>query len=290
MEECIKSFLDEVSPPKLNENQTLTYQGAMTQSEPLKALNSIDNDKSPGNDGITKEFYIKFWEVIKEPFFASIQQSLIVGELSTSQKQAVIKLIEKKDRDKRFIKNWRPISLLNVDVKLISKVLASRLKSVISSIVNENQVAYVNNRFISESGRLISDVLEITNSLDIEGILMTVDIEKAFDSINHSFLMCVLKKFGFGNDFRKWIQILMKNPESCVINGGKTTPYFKLERGTRQGDPISAYLFIIALEVVFSLIKANPDIKGLQFFSHTFLYSGYADDTTFFSKKREISN
>ena len=103
-------------------------------------------------------------------------------------------------------------------MKLISRVLASRLKSVISSTVNENQVAYVNNRFISESGRLISDVPEITNSLDIEGILMTVDIEKAFDSINHSFLMCVLKKFGFANDFRKWIQILMKNPELRVTN------------------------------------------------------------------------
>ena len=139
----------------------------------------MDNDKSPGNNGITKEFYIKFWEVIKEPLFASIQQSFIVGELSTSQKQAVIKLIEKKDRDKRFIKNWRPISLLNIDMKLISMVLASRLKSVISTIVNENQVAYVNNRFISESGRLISDVLEITNSLDIEGLLMAVDKEKA---------------------------------------------------------------------------------------------------------------
>ena len=84
-------------------------------------------------------------------------------------------------------------------MKRISKVLTGRLKSVISSIVNENQVPYVNNRFISDNGRLISDVLEITNSLDIEGILMTVDIEKAFDSINHSFLMCVLKKIGFGN-------------------------------------------------------------------------------------------
>ena len=82
-------------------------------------------------------------------------------------------------------------------MKLISKVLASRLKSVISTIVNKNQVAYVNNRFISESGRLISDVLEITDFLDIEGLLMTVDIEKILDSINHSFLMCVLKKFGF---------------------------------------------------------------------------------------------
>ena len=85
-----------------------------------------------------------------------------------------------------------------------------------------------------------------------------------------------------GNDFRKWIQILMKNSESCVINGSKTTSYFKLERGTTQGDPILAYLFILALEVVFSLIKANPDIIDLQFFSHTFLYSAYADDTTYF--------
>ena len=116
---------------------------------------------------------------------------------------------------------------------------------------------------------------------------MTVDIEKAFDSINHSFLMCVLKKFGFGNDFRKWIQILMKNPESCVVNGGKIRPYFKLERGTRQGDPILAYLIILALEVVFSLIKANPDIEGLQFFSHTFLYSAYADGSTFFLRNEK---
>ena len=97
--------------------------------------------------------------------------------------------MRKKDRDKRFIKNWRPISLLNVNMKLISNVLASRLKSVFSSRVNENQVAYVNNSFISESGRLISDFTEITNNLDIEGILMTADIEKAFDSINHSLLI-----------------------------------------------------------------------------------------------------
>ena len=86
-------------------------------------------------------------------------------------------------------------------MKLISKVLASRLKSVISSIVNENQVAYVNNRFISESGRLISDVLQITNSLDTEGLLMAVDIEKAFDSINHSFSMCVLKNLDLAMNF-----------------------------------------------------------------------------------------
>ena len=80
----------------------------------------------------------------------------------------------------------------------------------------------------------------------------------------------------------------MKHLESCVINGGKTTLYFKLERGTKQGEPISAYLYIIALEVAFSLIKANPDIEGLQFFSHTSLYSAYADDTTFFPRNEKL--
>ena len=90
-------------------------------------------------------------------------------------------------------------------MKLISKVLTRRLKSVISTVVNENQVAYVNKRFISKSGRLISDVLAFTNSLDIEVLLMAVDIEKSFDSNNQSFLACVLKKVRFGNDFRKWI-------------------------------------------------------------------------------------
>ena len=80
----------------------------------------------------------------------------------------------------------------------------------------------------------------------------------------------------------------MKNPESCVINGGETTPYFKVERGTRQVDPISVYLFIIALEVVFSLIKANSNIESLKFFSHTFLYSAYADDTTFFLRNEKL--
>ena len=115
--------------PKLNENQnqTLKCEGAITESELLKVLTSMDNDKSPGNDVITKEFYITFWDVVKEPLCASIQQSFIVGELRTSEKQAFIKSIEKKDRDKKFIKNWRPVSLLHVDMELISKVLASRL-------------------------------------------------------------------------------------------------------------------------------------------------------------------
>ena len=137
-------------------------------------------------------------------------------ELSTSQRQAVIKLIEKKDKDKRFIKNWRPISLLNVDYKIISKALASRLKKVLPNLISPQQTAYVENRFIGESGRLIADIIEITDILNKEGFLVTMDIEKAFDSLDHTFLISVLKKFGFGNDFVNWNETLISKQESCV--------------------------------------------------------------------------
>ena len=179
--------------------------------------------------------------------------------------------MKKKDRHKRLIKNWRPISLLNVDSKLISKSLANRLQDVMPNLVRENQNAYVNNRFINEGGRLISDILEIKDSPQTDGFLMTIDIEKAFDSVSHFFLISVLKRYCFGDDVIKWIKTLLKIQESCVLNGGKTTRYFKLGRGTQQGHPISAYLFILVLEIAFISIKTNNNIEGLNIFNHNFL-------------------
>ena len=122
-------------------------------------------------------------------------------ELSTSRKQAVIKLIEKKDRDKKFIKNWRPISLLNVDVKLISKVLSNRIKNLLRNLISTSKNAYVTNRFISEGGRLISDILEMIDILNMEGYLLTVDIEKAFDSVGHYFLLLFYKNMALSKNF-----------------------------------------------------------------------------------------
>ena len=197
------------------------------------------------------------------------------------------RLIEKRDKDKTRIGNWRPISLLNVDVKIISKVLAKRVKGVLSKIICSNQTAYVKDRFIGEGGRLISDILEMTDELKMGGILITIDFQKAFDSLNHNFIIESCQKFGFPEYMITWIKVLLTNQESCVINGGTTTSYFKLERGARQGDPIAAYLFIIALEMLFILVKNNDEIKPLQLCDSTFLYSAYSDDATFILKDEE---
>ena len=109
-----------------------------------------------------------------------------------------------------------------------------------------------------------------------------MDIEKAFNSLDNDFLLSALKKIGFGENFIHWIKVLLNNQQSCVINGCFTTRYFNLEKDARQGDPISAYLFIIALEVLFELIKNNVDIREVTIFNHAFLYTAFTDDSTFF--------
>ena len=110
----------------------------------------MQNDKSPGNDSLTKEFYKTFWDELKEIFVNFVIEGKEIGHLSTSQRQAIVKLIEKNDKDKRFIKNWRPISLLNVDSKIISKALSQKLKEVLPDLISSQQTVYVKNRHIGK--------------------------------------------------------------------------------------------------------------------------------------------
>ena len=107
-------------------------------------------------------------------------------------------------------------------MKIISKVLSTRIKDVLPYLISSNQTAYVKNRFISESRRLISDILELAKRLALEGFSVTLDIQKAFDSVNNCFLLQILRKFGFRIDFVSWIKTILKNQESCTINDGKT--------------------------------------------------------------------
>lgn len=279
--EC-DNFLENIDVPKISAQQKLSCEQDISIDELKDSLFSMHKKKTPGNDGLSSEFYIEFWDLLKGTFFDSVKYSFQVGFLSTSQRQAIIKLIEKKDKDKRFISNWRPISLLNVDTKIVSKCLAFRLVPVLPSIISSDQTAYVKNRFIGESIRLISDILELSNSKNLDGFILTADLEKAFDSIDHTFLMSCLKKFGFGPKFLQWVEILLSKNESCVMNGGTTTKYFALDRGARQGDPIAAYFFIIVLEIFFIMIRSNNNINHMKILDFSYVLTAYADDTTFF--------
>ena len=153
----------------------------------------MPNNKSPGNDGLSKELYEVFWEDLKTPLISSFKSAFDKGELSNFKKQAIIKLLQKRDKNKRLIQNWRPISLLNVDLKILSKAPADRIKMYLPFLISSNQTACVEGRFISEGGRLFSDILQVTDFLNLRKLVVTVDIQKAFDSVNHFFLIIALE-------------------------------------------------------------------------------------------------
>ena len=226
-DECME-YLRNINIPKLQDNDIERCEGKLTLKECWEALNSMKNNKSPGNDGFTKEFYACFFGDLGSILVKTLNYSYDEGELSSSQKQAVITLIEKKDKDKRYIRNWRPISLLNVDLKIASKALALRIKPILKNVICHDQTAYIKDRYIGESIRLVQDIIEYVDREEEEGILFSTDIEKAFDSVNHNSIFATLEKFGFGFEFIQWVKTLLRNGQSCVMNNGKSTRYFKV--------------------------------------------------------------
>ena len=214
----------------------------------------------------------------------SLNYSYDYGELSNSQKEAIITLIEKKDKDKRDLSNWRPISLINVDVKIGSKAIAKRLEKVLPNIIHYNQCAYVKGRTIFDAVRTIEDVMEFSQRYDLEGRMICIDFKKAFDTVSRDFLFRTLTSFGFGPSFLQWTHTFYNNISSCVINNGFSTQPFAVERGVRQGDPLSAYLFIIVLEILCIRVRSSKDIRGIKVDKEEIRLSLFADDLTGFLK------
>ena len=206
-EECLQ-YLSKVSTPKLSEDYKSLCKGKLTLNECWNAVSSMKNGKSPGNDGFTEEFYVTFFGELRPLLLKTFDYSFEKGELSAPQKQAVITLTKKNNRDVMLIKNWRPISLINVDIKIASKALVARMKTVIHSLISYDRTAYVKGRYIGESVHLINDLLKCAEDENIDGILFAADIEKAFDLVDHNFMFVALKRFGFGNDFFWWIKTM----------------------------------------------------------------------------------
>ena len=129
-----------------------------------------------------------------------VQESFKYGEMSNSQRKAVFTLIEKQGKDRTLIENWRPISLINVDAKIISKVIAVRVENVLPNIIHHNQTGYVKDCYIGETVRSIFNIMEFTDHENIPGILIFIDFKKAFDTIEWHYLFDCLKAFNLGPD------------------------------------------------------------------------------------------
>ena len=276
----IENFLNSLDIPKLSEEEKQSCEGNISLEECETILESFKENKSPGSDGIPIEFYKRCWDIIKKPFIECVNESFVSGEMSNTQKKAVITLTEKKGKDRRFIENWRPISLLNVDAKIMSKVIAARIKEVLPNVIHSNQTGYVKDRYIGETVRSIFDIMELTDAENIPGLLIFIDFQKAFDTLEWDFLLKCLEAFNFGHDFMHWVRLFYKNIQSCVINNGTASDYFTLKRGARQGDPLSPYLFVLAVETLAIAIRNNVQIKGIKIGNEVTKVLQFADDIT----------
>jgi len=283
-EECFE-FIESVKTTKtLNENDRKEIEGLLTIGECYKSLTKMANNKTPGNDGLPKEFYVYFWKELGEEMVSSFNYSFEKGVLSTTQRQAIVTLLEKPDKDVRFIENWRPISLINVDVKICSKALSERLTKILPKLVHPNQAAFVKGRNIEEPLRYIADLFEYSVVNEASYTLFAADFQKAFDSVEHNFIFATLRHFGFSESFIRWIRVLLENTQSCIQNNGNITDFFALERGTKQGDPISPYLFILVIEIMAEHVRRNCDIHGISLQGDSLdeiKLALFADDATF---------
>jgi len=176
----------------------------------------------------------------------------------------MINLIPKKDKDLRLLKNWRPVTLLNTDYKILTKTLSNRLQQVISKIVHTDQVGYIHGRYIGENIRTIFNLMTYTSLNNSPSLIALIDFEKAFDTIEWPFLLNSLKRYNFGETFVQWIRILYTNISSCTGNNGYFSNYFNLSRGLRQGCSISALLFILVAEILAIAIRSDESIKGIK--------------------------
>ena len=281
LDDCI-NYLNSVDIPKLPEEVSKEMGNPVTLHEVYKALSSMSNKKSPGNDGLPREFYINFFSLIGEDLVNTLNYSYEKEVMSVTQRQSLITLVQKQGKDICNLKNWRPISLLNVDTKILGKILVSRMKKHLPNLIHCDQSAFVSGRCIGHAVRQIFDIIEYSAKNNKVGLMFRADFESAFDSTDMEFIVATLLKFGFSTEFVKWVKLLYKNAESCLINNGFTTKFFPLQRGTRQGDPLSPYLFLLVVEILASKVRQNPDIKGIKIGNTSILQTIFADDFTFF--------
>ena len=275
-------FLNDETLPKISAHDQLFCEADITIEECAKALQQMSNSKSPGSDGFPTEFYKFFWPDIKHILMESYNYSSQTGKLSIDQRRGILSIIPKKDKDLRLLKNWRPLSLLNTDYKILTKTLASRLQIVLDTIISHDQSGYIKGRFIGENIRTMADIIENRSTTKDAGLIALLDFEKAFDTINWTFLQKTLTAFNFGTNFKNWINIFYNDISSCCLNNGNATPFFKISRGVRQGCPISALLFVLVVEVLANKIRSDPDLTGLKINDREIKISQLADDTTLF--------
>ena len=275
--------------PKISEKQKTSMEGEISTSELGWYLKKSKNNVAPGSTGFPNEFYKMFWKDLKFFILDSINFSLTSGTLSISQRLGIVTLIPKGSKDKTYLSNWRPLTLLNSIYKMVGGVIAQRIKPVLKTIINADQKGFVSERYIGEAIRCTYDIMHWANEKKKVGLILLIDFQKAYDSVSFSFIEKCLRFFNFGKDVINWVNILLNN-FSCVMNMcGNISSKFDIGRGCRQGDPIASFLFIICIEILAIKLRSDKLINGFKIGNLVHLLEMYADDCSIFLNPTDVN-
>ena len=270
-------------PVTIPPDDVIKMEKEITEQEILKVIKSLPNNKTPGEDGLPSEFYKVFWIDIKGLLLNAYRYSFENGQLSVTQKRGLLCLTPKKS-DPLLLKNWRPLTLLNQDYKILAKLVAERIKIALPYLIDQDQTGFLKGRYIGQNIVTIFDIMHHSEVQNIPALMISIDFEKVFDKLEWPFMFKCLDFFGFPTYIKEWVKILYTDIKSSVTNNGWHSEYFDLGRGVRQGCPLSPYLFILCAEILAMQTRENAKIEGIDNGNKNYKILQYADDTQLFTK------
>lgn len=285
----MEAFFSELDLPIISEDQKSKLNAPISVSELREAIKTLHSGKAPGSDGLGSEFYKEFQNILLEPMINMFNHSFECGILPPSLREARISLILKKGKCPENCTSYRPISLLNVDLKILSKVLARRLEGLLPIIVKEDQTGFIKGRNSYNNVRRLLNIIQLSEQQEINGLVVSLDAEKAFDRVEWSYLFFTLDRFGLGDDFVRWVKVLYMEPMAAVLTNGLRSTNFTIQRGSRQGCPLSPLLFAVAIEPLAEAIRQDPLLTGLIVGEKAHKISLYADDVLLFMLNPSVS-
>lgn len=266
--------------PQLDEVQSASLESTISFEEMSEAVQQLSCGRSSGIDGLPSEFFKRFWTLLGKDVFEALTSCLDSGTLPVSCTRAVLTLLPKKG-DLGLLKNWRPVSLLCTDYKIVAKCLSNRLKEIMDMVVHNSQTYCVPGRTIMDNLFLTRDIIELSKLQELNVGLFSIDQEKAFDRIDHRYLFSTLEAFGFGKKFISWIKLLYFGATVMLKVGGGLSRPVPVQRGIRQGCPLSGMLYALAIEPLLNQLRQG--LTGLAFSEDarkSISLSAYADDVT----------
>ena len=244
----------------------------------VSAIKGMNNEKTPGQDGIPVDFYKVFWVQIQNPFIEMVKECYEIGKMHESARKGILNLIPKANKDTRYIKNLRPITLLNTDYKIIEKAVANKMIPALKYIIQQDQRGFMKDRRISVNIRKLLDIIHYAKEEDLQAVILSLDFVKCFDKCSFSILHGSLDYFGFGKIVKDWTEILYKDFTVKIQNNGYFSSEIPIEKGVHQGGCCSSVYFLIIAEILAITLRSTEDIEGIEVEGLKQLLNQFADD------------